>query len=143
MAPIPARRPFEVGTTRRLLSAQECARWARRFVTLKRARRKVRRNGVARTKLVEDPGRKVGKPEGSHIYDLVALRKAIVLCHIRCRARFDHKKADYYMDRRFPYVTGRCDGCRQIAIQAALYIHSSFLGDPGGRLRPGQCWTPL
>ncbi|KPK68175.1 hypothetical protein AMJ82_08925 [candidate division TA06 bacterium SM23_40] len=91
----------------------------------------------------EHPGRRIGKPEGTYIMDLVALRKAILLCW-RCQPRFNHKRANYYKDERFPYVVGRCDGCRRfMSHQAKLYIHESFLGDPGGRLRAGQCWTPL
>ena len=91
----------------------------------------------------EHPGRKYGKPVGGWIDDLVARRKALILCW-RCQPKFDHKRADYYRDERFPTVIGRCDGCRTwMNHEAKLYIHNSFLGDPNGHLRPGQCWTPM
>lgn len=91
----------------------------------------------------EHPGKKYGKPVGGWIDDLVALKKAIILCW-RCQPKFDHKRSNYYKDGRFPYVVGRCDGCREMMNhQTKLYIHESFLGEPGGRTKAGQCWTPM
>ncbi len=91
----------------------------------------------------EHPGKRIGKPVGSWIDDLAALRKAIILCW-RCQPKFDHKKAHYYKDERFPHVVGKCDGCKEyMNHQTKLYIHESFLGEPGGNTKAGQCWTPL
>lgn len=91
----------------------------------------------------EHPGRKFGAVTGGWVADLVARRKAIILCW-RCQPKFDHKRANYYKDGRFPYVIGRCDGCREnMNHQTKLYIHESFLGEPGGRTMAGQSWTPM
>lgn len=91
----------------------------------------------------EHPGKKNGLPTGGWIDDLSALRKAIILCW-RCQPKFDHKRANYYKDERFPHVVGKCDGCREyMNHQTKLYIHESFLGEPGGRTKAGQSWTPL
>jgi len=92
---------------------------------------------------VEHPGKKPGAVTGSWIHDLVALRKAIILCW-RCQPKFDHKRARYYKDERFPHVIGRCDGCKEhMNHSTKLYIHESFLGGPGGQTKSGQVWTPL
>lgn len=104
-----------------------------RWRSIRRRRRSVPR---------EAPGRPVGHPEGSWIADLVALRKAIILCRT-CDHRFDPDRHHYYKDRKFPFVQGRCDGCRQFAYQGRLHIHESALADPGGKLRSGQVWTPV
>lgn len=95
------------------------------------------------TQPFESPGRKFGKPEGGHVTDLAYLRKAIILCW-KCQPKFDHKRYCYYKDERFPHVVGRCDGCRQILNHSTkLYIHESYLSDPGGRARSGHSWTPM
>lgn len=92
---------------------------------------------------IEHAGKKYGKPVSGWIDDLASLRKAIILCW-RCQPKFDHKRAHYYKDGRFPHVIGKCDGCREhMNHQTKLYIHESFLGEPGGRTKAGQCWTPL
>lgn len=62
-------------------------------------------------KAAEDKGRKAGKPAGSHIGDLVDLRKSIVLCP-SCTSGFNAKKARYYRQREYAYVQGNCDNCR-------------------------------
>ncbi len=87
------------------------------------------------------PGRKYGATVGGWISDLTELRKAIVLCW-RCQSKFYYKRAKYYRDEVFPYATGTCDGCRQIAVQGKLYIPEERLSDPGSLVKPGQCWTP-
>ncbi len=91
----------------------------------------------------EHPGRKFGKVEGAWIDDLAARRKALIFCW-KCQPKFDHKKANYYKDRRFPHVVGKCDGCRTIMNhETKIYIHESFLGDPDGNSRAGHSWTPM
>ena len=109
----------------------------------KNRRQSVWREDAARVGPREAPGRKMGKPHGTHILDLVALEKVILLCwkHQPC---FDHKRANYYKDRRFPHIVGKCDACKNfMSNETKLYIHESFLGEPGGRTKPGQVWTPL
>ena len=72
--------------------------------------------------------------------DLAELQKAIILC-FGCAHNFDHKRSHYYKDRKFPWVVGRCDGCRVFSPQAHLYIHESLLTGYKGRTRSGQVWT--
>lgn len=101
------------------------------------------RSDASERQPVEHAGAKYGQPKGSWIDDLAALKKAIILCW-RCQPKFDHKRAKYYKDGRFPYVIGRCDGCRRwMNHETKLYIHESFLGEPDGRLKAGQSWTPM
>ena len=64
-----------------------------------------------RLQAMESPGRKVGKPAGSHMDDLSALRKCIVLCPL-CVSKFSAKTSRYKMETEIPWATGRCDGCR-------------------------------
>jgi len=86
-------------------------------------------------------GRKIGKPEGSYMDDLCAMRSCIVLCW-RCQHKFDHARHHYYKDRKFDFVRGKCDGCRTFAMKAGFYVHGSFLTDEGGKTTHGQTWTP-
>ncbi len=61
----------------------------------------------------EDPGRKKGKPSGSYIDDLTALKKAVILCDA-CVKRFNAKKAGYEKPARFSTVRAKCDDCREM-----------------------------
>ena len=94
------------------------------------------------TSLKEHPGRPVGKPHGTWVGELVALRKASVLCW-SCQHKFNHKRNHYYKDMRFDCHQGLCDGCRTWACQGKLYVHESSLAEPGGRLMSGQVVTPV
>lgn len=87
------------------------------------------------------PGRRMGKPHGTYIDDLVELRKVIVLCW-RCQPRFYYKRGDYYKDELYTHVVGDCDACKTFDPRAQIYIPEERLCEPGGKLRPGQCWTP-
>jgi len=110
---------------------------------LKLARKQIWNPNGRIPKLHEHPGRQIGKPAGTYVLDLVERRKAIILCW-RCQPHFNHKRANYYKDMRFSHVVGRCDGCREyMNHQTKLYIHESFLGEPGGQTWAGQVWTPL
>jgi hypothetical protein len=87
-------------------------------------------------------GRTIGKPHGTWVTDSAELRKAIVLCR-DCKSKFNYRRYQYYLDRRFPYCQGRCDACKQHDTQAALFIHESLLTGPGGyETRHGQSWVP-
>jgi hypothetical protein len=137
--------------TGQLIGPRESVRQASNLVRLRRAHGKGQLRKAQRKHIknmitqgpAEHPGRSVGKPAGSWIDELVCNQTAIVLCDLRCKSKFDHGAADYYMDRRFPYVSGKCDGCRETMIQCRLYIHNSFLSEPNGRIRSGQVWRPL
>lgn len=89
----------------------------------------------------EAPGREMGKPHGTYISDMVELRKTILLCW-RCKPKFFYKRALYYKDEVFPHASGRCDACDRYDNRGQLYLPEEALSDPGGMLRPGQCWTP-
>lgn len=76
--------------------------------------------------VLEYAGRRVGSVAGSHIDSLVALRKAIVLCW-KCRRKFNPKAVRYKKPYRIPYVrASRCDGCRELPMQAELFIHKDM-----------------
>ena len=82
-------------------------------------------------KAAEAKGRRIGKPHGSYIDDLAALKKAIVLCD-GCVRRFNHVKHGYYRQREFPFVRGSCDACKQHSERASLFIHEMHVKN---------CWT--
>lgn len=90
---------------------------------------------------MEHPGRKFGNTVSSWISDLVETRKTIILCW-SCKPKFNHSRNHYYMDKKFPWCQGTCDGCREYAIQGQIYVHESFLTDPAGKTSSGQTWTP-
>lgn len=74
----------------------------------------------------EHAGRRTGLPAGGYMSDLVALRKAIVLCW-RCRRKFNAKAAHYTKHPNIPFVRfSRCDGCRELAMKAELFIHEEM-----------------
>lgn len=89
----------------------------------------------------EAPGRPLGKPRGSWTDDLASLSKTLFFCTL-CLPKFNAKRQNYYIDRRFPYCMGRCDACREWT-RGKLLIHEGKLSDSESRLRPGQCWTPV
>lgn len=70
----------------------------------------------------EDPGRKRGKPSGSYIDDLVALKKAVILCS-GCLHKFNAKKVGYKKPERFSVVRGKCDDCREFGF-GTLFINA-------------------
>lgn len=76
---------------------------------------------AARLQAMESPGRKVGKPAGSYMDDLAALRKCIVLCPL-CVSKFSPKTARYRMETEIPYATGRCDGCRVHDARCRMFV---------------------
>ena len=96
--------------------------------------------------LAEYQGRKVGSIAGSHIADLVALQKAITLC-FACAHKFgseaEIRRKGYYKDRRFGWVQGKCDDCRQFFPRAMFFIPERFCADHGNKTRSGQSWLPV
>ncbi len=69
----------------------------------------------------EDPGRRKGKPSGSYIDDLVALRKAVILCN-GCLHKFNAKRSGYRRHERFSTVRGKCDDCREFGF-GTLFLY--------------------
>jgi hypothetical protein len=106
------------------------------------SRRAIEREKQAQVTPQEHPGRPSRCLAGGFIDDHVAQLLAIVLCW-SCQHKFDHKAHNYYKDRRFPFVQGKCDDCARFQPRCAFYIHESFLGEANGRIKSGQCWTPV
>lgn len=74
----------------------------------------------------EYQGRAARTLAGSHISDLVSLRKAVMLCH-KCQHKFAASKAGYVTRSSIPYAGGRCDGCKEVGMKRRLYLHHQHL----------------
>lgn len=98
--------------------------------------------GRAVPRPVEHPGRPARQSAGSWLDDLTALHKTVTLCW-HCAPKFQHKRAGYYKDGRFPFVWARCDDCRRHNSQTHIYIHESLLASPSGLVTSGVVWTPV
>jgi hypothetical protein len=88
---------------------------------------------------MEAPGRRVGKPHGSHIAGLSEQRQTIWLCR-SCAHKFDFKRWNYYREKY--YVIGKCDACLNQNSRNNFFVHESYLAGPGGRSRNGTSWLP-
>jgi len=79
---------------------------------------------------MKDPGRRKGKPAGSHIDDLVALRKAIVLCwrHVHLFNPDPYQYTRVRVNGENIGVTGDCDHCRQPSQGSALFLPMENIG---------------
>ena len=92
-------------------------------------------------KSYEDPGRKTGMPVGSHISDLIALRKAISLCPL-CVGKFNPKRYEYEhltSPEIGVYSIANCDACRATDPRCKTYIHASLHDDVNSdRYRRGR-----
>lgn len=77
-------------------------------------------------------GRRIGKPPGGYLSDLVSLRKVVSLCDSHAH-KFDAARAHYFHEKNIP-VDGRCDDCRQdLWARGSLFVPEELLG---------QTWTP-
>ena len=74
----------------------------------------------------EDPGRRPGRLPGGHIDDLVAMKKAIMLCP-DCRPKFDAPRHDYMQKSNLPFARGRCDGCSRFSPRMELLCDRSLV----------------
>jgi hypothetical protein len=72
-------------------------------------------------KAQEAPGRKHGKPHGSHILELADLRKVILLCP-PCNSKFDWKHHRFRRENEFRYVISACDACKTLDTHCSMYI---------------------
>lgn len=59
---------------------------------------------------------------GSHIHDLAALRKCIMLCSF-CEHKFNAKRARYRRKHFLSGLIGECDGCGEKGIHCAAFVH--------------------
>lgn len=92
---------------------------------------------------MEDPGRRAGKPVGSHIDDLTALNKAIILCRLHeTQFASTAKKYGYFRSENdnLLVVRGNCDICRNFDVQSSLFLHESLLPSNRGE-RPMNGYT--
>ncbi len=87
------------------------------------------------THVASEGGRRYGKPHGSHVDDLAALRRAIVLCG-QCHFRFDWKRHGYYSVKKYEstLVRGKCFACTLFCEDGRLFIHEDH--------RP-KAWTTV
>jgi len=108
---------------------------------VKEAEKRGHKVNRAKSAALREASRPRNVSEATWVDRMASRRNAILLCG-NCQPKFDPKRHNYYRDRKFTHVQGKCDGCQGYSLQAALYIHESFLADPGGRTRKGQCWTP-
>ena len=73
-------------------------------------------------------GKRRGTPAGTHVTDLSALKKTIVLCG-GCQSKFDWRRHGYYSVWRYEHqpVLGQCDGCRGMISgnDGRLFLHES------------------
>lgn len=67
------------------------------------------------------PGRKSRTTPGSHIDNLRALTKCIMLCTL-CEHKFDAKRARYRRKQFLSGLIGECDGCGEKAIHCAAFV---------------------
>lgn len=93
----------------------------------KRARDHRKHETHRRAKRFQFLGRKLGKPKGTYLDDLVQLKKAIVLCEL-CWRQFDRmaKRVHYFHENRIP-VGGKCDSCRSFDPAGHLFMPEQHL----------------
>lgn len=77
-----------------------------------------------RTLALESTGRKPGQTAGTHVSDLAALKKTILLCS-SCRPKFDDKAYGYVTSARLPMCGGKCDGCKDNGMGRSVFLHHS------------------
>ena len=65
---------------------------------------------------------RAGTTVGSHIADLVALKKVIMLCS-DCEHKFDRKRAGYAVSSLIPNARGACDGCQNQIAWCKAFLH--------------------
>lgn len=74
----------------------------------------------------EDPGRPARTLAGSHIADLVHLRKAVILCPM-CVRKFDGRSVGYITNPDVPFCGARCDGCKEMGMERRLFLHHEHM----------------
>lgn len=74
----------------------------------------------------EDRGRPARTLAGSHIADLVHLRKTVILCDL-CRPKFDNRAVGYVTNPKIPMCSARCDGCKDQGMDRRLFLHHQNL----------------
>ena len=113
---------FRVRKLSEWLASREKIRTKKRYEHLKEVREQTKRSA--------HPGRRVGKPHGSYVDDLVALEKSVILCW-RCEHKFKRtaKSKQYRKQVRYPFIRGNCDACRNWCEQAQIYLLESYVND--------------
>ena len=75
---------------------------------------------------LEDKGRPARTLAGSHISDLVHLRKAVILCST-CLPRWKPEKVGYVTSPRIPMCGARCDGCKENGMGRRMFLHHQHM----------------
>lgn len=70
----------------------------------------------------EDQGRTARTLAGSHIADLVSLKKTILLCSA-CSPKFNSARNGYVTNRTMPLCVAKCDGCKEPGSDRHVYLH--------------------
>lgn len=68
-----------------------------------------------------DPGRKRGKPVGTYMSDLVAMRKIVLLCP-SCQVPFDKEYWNHGYRREDMLCVSKCDACRKPGDNIRTYV---------------------
>ena len=79
----------------------------------------------------EDPGRRVGKPVGSHMTELISLGKAISLCPL-CVGKFNpraHRYEHFTSPEIGVFSIANCDACRTHDPRCKTFIPQSLHDD--------------
>jgi len=75
---------------------------------------------------LEDKGRPARTLAGSHIADLVHLRKGIMLCST-CLPKWNPKSVGYITAPTVPMCGGRCDGCKENGMDRRMFLHHQHM----------------
>jgi hypothetical protein len=109
-----------------------------------------------RLKAALAPGRKATVSPGSHLHDLISLRKTVLMCP-SCNYKFQqiYKRYNY---RKTPFdADATCDDCKQGSLSAKVYCPEEYFnhhhaphpaggyGKYGGELVPSEKsdWSPF
>lgn len=74
----------------------------------------------------EFKGRAARTLAGSHVADLVHLRKSVILCS-NCQPKFNAKANGYISPKNVPLCGARCDGCKDMGMERRLFLHHQHL----------------
>ena len=85
-------------------------------------------------------GRRIGKPHGSYIADLVSLRKWITLCQ-KCAHKFDARANRYFPEVNIP-ANVICDACGDMELQGHLFVPPEYIEGKNVTWQPRNAWQP-
>lgn len=74
----------------------------------------------------EHRGRPARTLAGSHVSDLVSLRKSVILCST-CLPKFNARAVGYVTSPNIPLCGARCDGCKENGMERRLFLHHQHM----------------